>query len=180
DAQHDLLPGWDCRETAEGEQPACVRGRERHWSAAALPGGAAIHVAQRYSSRIKVVSDRDLVDFDVRPVGIDHSAGRRTDQLWERELVGKGHPDRDEGRPRWILFVDLVDGNEEILTAGSERCGGTVDEPDKIPMHLVAGHVADEIDIVEDDQPAPSRTGEADIGGKWVGRREVPDRAIAV
>src|SRR5206468_3286910 len=63
---------------------------------------------------------------------------------------------------------------------GSERCGGAVDEPDKIPMHLVAGHVADEIDIVEDDQPAPSGAGETDVGGQWVGRWEVPDRAISV
>src|SRR5262249_8432060 len=51
---------------------------------------------------------------------------------------------------------------------------------DKIPVHLIAGHVADEIDIVEDDQKAPSGAGETDVGGQWVGRGEVPDRAISV
>src|SRR5437899_3153320 len=181
DAHHDLLPGWDRGETAEGEQPACVRDRERHRSAAALPGGAAIHVAERHPSRIKVVSDRDLVDFDVRPVGIDHSAGRRADQVWEGERVGKGHPDRDEVRPRRILFVDLVDRCEKVSAPQNVRAGNrAIHEPDEIPVRLVAGEVAGEIDVVEDDQPAPSGAGEADVGCQWVGRWEVPDRAISV
>src|SRR5215470_18957829 len=181
DAQHDLLPGWDRGETAEGEQPACVRDREWHRSAATLPGGAATHVAERHPSRIKAVSDRDLVDFGVRPVGIDHSAGRRTDQFWEGERVGKGHPDRDEGRPRRILFVDLVDRYEEVHALQDVRTGDrAIDEPDEIPVRLVAGEVADEIDIVEDEQPASSGAGEADVGSQWVGYGEVPDRAISV
>src|SRR5258708_5260145 len=57
---------------------------------------------------------------------------------------------------------------------------GAVDEPDEIPVRLVARDVADETDIVEDDQPASSGAGEADVGGQWVGRWEVPDRAITV
>src|SRR5258707_403972 len=71
-------------------------------------------------------------------------------------------------------------GNEEILTVLSDRRGGAVDEPDEIPVRLVARDVADETDIVEDDQPASSGAGEADVGGQWVGRWEVPDRAITV
>src|SRR6266581_4843736 len=145
-------------------------------SAAALPGGAATHVAERHPSRIKVVSDRDLVDFDVRPVGIDHRAGRRTDQLWAGARVGKGYPDRDEGRPRRVLFVDLADRYEEVRARQDVRAGDRVShEPDEIPVRLVAGEVAGEIDVVEDDQPAPSGAGETDVGGQWVGRWEVPD-----
>src|SRR5262249_52962774 len=161
-------------ETTEGEQPACVRDRESDRSAAALPGGTALHVAERHPSRIKVVSDCDLVDFGVRPVGIHHSAGHRIDQLWEGERVGKGHPDRDEAWPRRILFVDLVDRYEEVRTIQDVRAGDrAVHEPDEIPVHLVAGEVADEIDIVEDDQPASSGAGEADVRGEWVGHGEV-------
>jgi hypothetical protein len=47
-------------------------------------------------------------------------------------------------------------------------------------VHLVAGHVANESDVIEDDQPAPSGAVETDVGGQWVGRWEVPDRAISV
>src|SRR5262249_16277183 len=47
-------------------------------------------------------------------------------------------------------------------------------------VHLVAGHVADEDDVVKYDQRTPEGTGEADVGGQWVGRGEVPDRAISV
>src|SRR5260370_18877144 len=79
-----------------------------------------------------------------------------------------------------MLFVDLVDGNEEILTVGSDRRNGAVDEPDEIPMHSIAGDVADEIDVVEYDQRPTEGAGEADVGGQWVGRGEVPDRAISV
>src|SRR5207248_6341235 len=53
-------------------------------------------------------------------------------------------------------------------------------DPDEIPVRRVAGDVADETDIVEDDQPASSGAGEADVGSQWVGRWEVPDRAISV
>src|SRR5215510_11664374 len=67
------------------------------------------------------------------PVGIDHSAGRRIDQLWEGERVGKGHSDRDEGRPRRILFVDLVDWYEEVRATQDVRAGDrAVHEPDEI------------------------------------------------
>src|SRR5260370_7824635 len=79
-----------------------------------------------------------------------------------------------------MLFVDLVDGNEEILTVGSDRRNGAVDEPDEIPMHSIAGDVADEMDVVEYDQRPTEGAGEADVGGQWVGRGEVPDRAISV
>src|SRR6185437_16526536 len=66
DAQHDLLPGWDGGEVAEGEQPARVRRRDcRDGCAASLPGGAARHVAEGHSGRIEVVSDGDLIDLDV-------------------------------------------------------------------------------------------------------------------
>src|SRR5262249_14624391 len=104
-----------------------------------------------------------------------------SDQLWEGECVGKGHPDRDEGGPRRILFVDLVDRYEEVRAIQDVLTGDrAIDEPDEIPVRLVAGEVADEIDIVEDDQPASSGAGEADVRGQWVGRGEVPDRAISI
>jgi hypothetical protein len=55
-----------------------------------------------------------------------------------------------------------------------------IDEPDEIPVRLVAGEVADEIDIVEDEQPASSGAVVANVGGQWVGRGEVSDRAISI
>src|SRR5258708_12512830 len=49
-----------------------------------------------------------------------------------------------------------------------------------MPVRRVAGEVAGEIDVVEDDQPATTGPGKADVGGQRVGRWEVPDRAISV
>src|SRR6185369_14785681 len=119
-------------------EPARVIDREGHRSAATLPGGGAAHVTERDSGRIEVVSDGDLVDFDVRPVGIDHGAGQSAHQLRESKRVGKGHPDRDVRRPGWILFVDLVDWYEEVRALQDVRAGNrAVNEPDEVAV-LVA------------------------------------------
>src|SRR5207247_8578616 len=56
-----------------------------------------------------------------------------------------------------------------------------VGEPDEVPLRFVAGHVARKLDVVEDDQPACGVVAvEADVGGERVGRRKVPDYAVAV
>src|SRR5260370_7031443 len=98
----------------------------------------------------------------------------------DRQLGGEGERDAGHGRAGRVLLVNLLDGNEEILTVGSDRRGGAVDEPDRIPLYLVTGDVAGEVDVVEDDQKARRVVAEeADVGGQWVGRGEVPDGAIA-
>src|SRR5258708_35785810 len=80
-----------------------------------------------------------------------------------------------------MFFVDLGDRYEEVRARQDVRAGDrAIHEPDEIPVRLVAGEVAGEIDVVEDDQPAPSGAGETDVGGQWVGRWEIPDRAISV
>ena len=180
DLEHDLLPGRDRGEAAEGEQPPRVRDREGHRSATALPGGATAHVAERYPGRIEVVSDRDLADVLVRPVGIDDAARRCADQQREGERVGKGHPDRDQGRPRRVLLVDLVDRCEEVRALQDMLAGDrAVDEPDDVIVYVVAGDVADEVDVVEDEQRV-GRAQQTDVAPIRVGGRVVPDGAGAV
>ena len=51
----------------------------------------------------------------------------------------------------------------------------------QFPCDLSQDMLPDEIDVVEDDQPARGVVAEeADVGGQRVGGRKIPDRAVAV
>src|SRR5207244_8813604 len=70
---------------------------------------------------------------------------------------------------------------KDVLAVRLEPAHRAVGEPDEVPLRFVAGHVARKHDIVEDDQPARGVVAvEAAVGGERVGRRKVPDDAVAV
>src|SRR5215469_10390277 len=152
----------------------------RHRRTGAPPVGDVTHVAERCTRRIEIVGYGDAVQVIRRALVIDDDSRPWIKHYRDREGISEGHTYSSRGPARGVLLVDLLYGNEEILTVLSDRRNGAVDEPDEISVRLVAGDVADEIDIVEDDQPARSGAGEADVGGQRVGDGEVLDRAISV
>src|SRR5262249_43191968 len=180
DVDDELLPGRDDGKAAESEHTADVGKRMRNRRAGADKSGRLAHKGHIRARCVEVVRDRDVVQLVRRPLVVDHDARYWIEHDRDRQLVGERDADGGRGLARRILLVDLLDGNEEILTVGFDRCGGAVDEPDGIPLHFIAGDVADEIDVVEYDQRPAEGADEADVGGQWVGRGEVPDRAITV
>src|SRR5207247_8876126 len=79
------------------------------------------------------------------------------------------------------LFVDPALRFKEALAVRLESADRAVRQADEVPLRFLAGHVARKRDIVDDDQPACRVVAvEADVGGERVGRRKVPDYAVAV
>ena len=111
---------------------------------------------------------------------VDDRAGGRVEQDRDRQLPGEGDTDCDEGRAWRIRLLDLLDGYQQVLAALLEGARRAVDEPELVLVNGVARHVAQVDDVVEDDQHPPDSAGEADVAGQRVGRRKIPDRAIAV
>src|SRR5262249_31764504 len=70
---------------------------------------------------------------------------------------------------------------KEVLAVWLEPAHRAVGEPDVVPLRFVTRHVARKHDVVKNDQPARGVVAEeADVGGERVGRRKVPDDAVAV
>src|SRR5262249_23265925 len=145
DVDDELLPGWDDGKAAESEHTADIGKRMRNRGAVIDPSGSLAHKGQISPGCVEVVRDRDVVQLVRRPLVIDDDARQWIEQDRDRQLVREGDADGGCGLARRILFVDLLNGNEQVLTVGFDRRDGAVDEPERIAMHLIAGDVADEI-----------------------------------
>src|SRR6266700_7604360 len=109
----------------------------RDRSSTALPVSGVAYVGEHRAGGVEIVRDGDAVQIIRRSQVVDDGARLRVKQHRNCELIGEGDADVGRGLSRRILLIDFLDWDKEILTVGSDRRGGAVDEPDRIPLRLV-------------------------------------------
>ena len=139
-------------------------------------------IRERDARRVEIVDDRYAMQIVDGAGVVDDRAGTRSEQDRRRQLVFERHTDRGGRLAGWVLLVDFLYGDQQVLTASVNPGRRTVDEPDHVTRNRVAGHLAGVRDVVEDDEPAfvgLTRLGhKADVGAESV--RIVPDRAVPI
>src|SRR5262245_24709334 len=90
------------------------------------PVGTLAHKGEIHSRGVEVVPNRDAVQVIRRPVGVADRARCRVEQDRDRQLIGEWDADGGRGLAGRILFVDFLDGYQEVLTARLEGAGRTV------------------------------------------------------
>src|SRR6266498_5622599 len=155
-----------------------------HRSSAAFPVSSVAYVAEHRAGGVEIVRDGDAVQIIRRSRVVDDGARLRVKQHRDCELIGEGHTNRGSGLTRGVLFIDFLDGDEKVLAVRLEVRKGAVDEPDMMNLHRIARNIADEVNVVEDDQPSlrilTRLRIKADVGGQRVGSWEIPERAVAI
>ena len=88
-----------------------------HGRASALPIGDVAYIAEICASIVEIVRQRDVMQIVERPTGIDDGASAPVKEYGHCEPVSERHADGCRTRSSGILFVDLLYGNQEVLTA---------------------------------------------------------------
>src|SRR6266571_9424106 len=156
----------------------------RDRSSTALPVSVVAYVAEHRSGCVEIIRNDDAVQVIRRSLVVDDDAASGVKQHRDCELVGEGHTNRGGGLTCRVLLIDLLDGDEKVLAVRLEVRKRAVDEPDMVTLHGIARHIADEVNVVEDDQPSlrilTRLRIKADVGGQRVGSWEIPERAVAI
>ena len=141
-------------------------------------------IGEIHARRVEIVPYRDTVQVVERATGVDDGARTRIEQDRLRERVGEWHANGGRARARGILLVDLLYGEQEVLTALLNGGRRAVGEPDLVTRDAVTRHLAGVHDVVEDDEPSlvilAGLCQKAEVGVQRIGGREVPDRAVPI
>jgi len=126
------------------------------------------HIGEIRTRLIEIIRQSDAVKVVGRAEIVDHGARSRVEEDRHRQCIGEGYPDGGRGLARRVLFVDLLDWNQEVLAIILNLGRRAVREPDDMAGNAVARHLACVKDIVEHDEPSLvrlTRLGlEAEIG----------------
>ncbi len=148
------------------------------------PIGRMADIAESHTGFVQVIRERDRMELVGRPEVVDDGSRSAIEQDRDYQRVGKRNPDRCRRRSGRVLFIDLLDWNQEILAAFLDRRRRAVHEPDDMTGHCITGHLPGMDDVVEDREPSVivlTRTRkEAEIRSEGIRCGEVSDRTVAI